>query len=1267
MRVGKSWRDYSWLLLLCSLVGNWSRRADAELPVTGPVTEERFPSLVVPEGFKATLFACDPLVEYPSVIALGPRQGTVFVAHDYMTGLGTEIVRRDEIRLLEDADGDGYADKSTEFAGGFNSIQGLASHADTVFAMHAPFLTALRDTDGDGVADERRDLLSGLGLMPEENSTRLHCANGLAVGYDGWLYLALGDNGVNVPRPEGDRLVLNGGGILRCRHDGRDLHVFSTGLRNIYDVALDDELNVFVRDNENDGGDYLLRVCHSFYGADHGYPYLYYERPNEAVVPLAELGRGSSAGGACYLETAFPSEFRGNLFFCEWGRAVVRCERTPSGSGFSPTKEVDFAAGAPNDPYGFHPTDVIVDRDGSLLISDWGDGQRPKRGRGRVYRISYTGANPLDPSSAVESNPDALLTQLGQPGLFTRVAAQTAIERSGPSRLAHLRIALNQKKLAVAGRRHAVWILAALAGRQALEELFEIAASDPSTSVRVQAVRAIADLTDPTLQDEATGGAQTTGDRLAKLASGADPRIVVEIVVALGRLRWNAAPEWLRPHLTNPDPTLDHAAMQLLRRCDNWPAVLNLLDLADDTPIRQIALRAIADQYSPTIVDGLVVRLGQSGDPRRTRDYADALTRVFRKPGPWTYWGYRPPPRPVKTVDWERTSLIAQSLDDVMSSPDRDVLVAILKRMQREQVPVQLASITRWLNEERDKQRVDAILDVLVRHSDPKRRDAIVSVIRDVQYAESNRLRALTALLQDAGDAGQILGLAQALEDGPVLGKVLLELGKHPDPGACALLVDKLDSAKAEVRAAAVSSLFALPSSEAGSKVVKLLEDPEVAVRRAAAGAAGRLAIKETIGKLMTLARDSDPATRSASLDSLRLLGEQSAISIAVDALKHSATQLAALNYLEEFGGPKQVADVVAAASANRSVEILDAAVRALANWESMSETGSSERGELQDAISQVHGESGLVLRWHTKGPLLSDDARRLQQDLTSRTQSDSIDTSGAGWLSLVAGGVDARVELDPGTREDDLAVWLACSELLADEPGRVQFLASSDGELEVWLNGRWIWKREKVIPFQPDSDRFEADVAKGENRLVVRVTGARGASKFHLRFRQLGSSAEHERMTQFVLQNAGDASRGRELFLNSERTLCVKCHRLDGQGGTIGPDLTGIGGRFSRIHLIESVLEPSRTIAPSYETLTVALSDGRVVTGVKVSETETMLTLGDEQGKSHEIAKTDIDERARQLRSTMPEGLEKRFSDRELLDLLTFLVEQKKDAARGR
>ena len=93
-------------------------------------------------------------------------------------------------------------------------------------------------------------------------------------------------------------------------------------------------------------------------------------------------------------------------------------------------------------------------------------------------------------------------------------------------------------------------------------------------------------------------------------------------------------------------------------------------------------------------------------------------------------------------------------------------------------------------------------------------------------------------------------------------------------------------------------------------------------------------------------------------------------------------------------------------------------------------------------------------------------------------------------------------------------------------------------------------------------------------NRVASGVPWHPKRGHFHLRFRPLSSSAAHERITQFALQNTGNAERGRELFLNAEKTLCVKCHRLGEQGGNIGPILTGVGSRFSRIHLIESILD---------------------------------------------------------------------------------------------
>ncbi|HMF19846.1 MAG TPA: PVC-type heme-binding CxxCH protein, partial [Gemmataceae bacterium] len=715
------------------LIGLGMLAADSDPPRTGPRTEKRFPPLQLPAGFKATLFACDPFIEYPSAIAVGPHAGSLFVAVDYMTGLGTDIIRRDEIRLLEDTNDDGYADKSTVIATSFNSIQGLAFHDGTIFVMHAPYLTSLKIEKGKAV--KRRDLLTGLGLPPEKNPVRLHCANGVVVGHDGWLYLALGDHGCDVKRPEGDRLVLEGGGILRCRPDGRDLHIFATGLRNIYDIALDADLDVFVRDNENDGGTYMIRVCHSFFGADHGYPYLYEERPAEALSPLADLGLGSSAGGVCYLETAFPEEYRGNLFFCEWGRAVMRYRPQHQGSSFAPLKEITFAAGAANDPYGFRPTDLVVGQDGALFVSDWADGQRPKRGRGRIYRITHKEGGQSDNKGGIDSE-----------SYYQRVAAQAALERE-PRKLAALCQAMDRGLLALVdgpGHGHIVWALAKKGGNNVTKDLLKLVRDNSEVRVQVQAIRALADLTDPVLVKhrlDAGPGNAPFAKELAGLATGRDLRVVREIVIALGRLRWKGSPEWLSRTLGKMDAALEHAAMQTMRRSQNWPAILNLLD--GNGPIRDVALRSLSGIYNVEIVDGLLERLKKEPAAEKRRAYADALSRVYKKPGPWVYWGYRPAPRPAHSVAWERTAAIEKALDNVLADPDRTVRLETLKRMRREKVPVRLESLQKWLSEDFHGERVAALLDCLPDYPLAKARSALVQVIGRKQHAPENRLRAL--------------------------------------------------------------------------------------------------------------------------------------------------------------------------------------------------------------------------------------------------------------------------------------------------------------------------------------------------------------------------------------------------------------------------------------------------------------------------------------------------------------------------------------------
>jgi putative membrane-bound dehydrogenase-like protein len=1195
---------------------------------------------VVPEGFRATLFACDPLVEYPSAVALGPRPGTLLVAADYMTGLGAEIVRRDEIRLIEDTDGDGYADRATVFAEGFNSIEGLTWHDGVAYAMHAPLLTALRDADGDGRAEDRRDLLTGLGLPPEENPHRLHCANGVVVGHDGWLYLALGDHGCDVPRPEGDRLVLHGGGILRCQPDGRELHVFAAGLRNIYDVALDAELNAFVRDNENDGGEYKIRVCHSFFGADHGYPYDYYERPEAALPPLADLGLGSSAGGACYLETQFPPEYRGNLFFCEWGRAVVRYRPAPAGSGFGPVVEEDFAVGAPADPYGFKPTDVVVDRDGSLVVADWGDGQQPKRGRGRIYRIAYVGQ-----PDAVEASSrggalsgDVTLAALDSPSYFVRVAEQQAATKL-PDAVAVLAAALEDRHLGPLGRMHCVWALAQVGDEPATEALLRVAATDPDPRLQAQAVRALADRQEPAL-----------GDRIARIDTRSVPFLVREVVLALGRLRWPGLPEWLRANVGAVDPPLAHAGAWALRQAGDWPAVLGLLDGPSDDPLRAVARRALTDQFDAGLIDGLIARLASADDPARRIECAEALARVHCRAGPWVYWGYRPGPRPANSVPWKRTAEIAAALAGALDDPRTEVRLAVLRQMEREAVPVPLETLSRLVRDERQIDAVSALLHALTRLPAADVRGLLQQFVHDADRDEAHRLLALAAFDDglDLAEQEQLLHLADGLADGPLLAELLRRAGRRPGLAAGRLAMEKLASPVAEVRLAALEALTSLRVVAAANAVCPLLDDGDPRVRAAAATAAGKLGAQSAADALLALAVEEETAVRRAALAALAELGERRALPIAVAALHDRATQREALACVGSLGGADQIDALVELARRDPAAETLLSTARILSDWGQRPDRGSRERTATEAALAALQGTSGALVRWRVLGPLADDE-------VDSAAAGGALDTG----RTALAEGTDARVRLSTDGQAPAGGAWLAAADLALAEEADVEFFVTGGGALRAWLNGAEVLRRDEPRPLEGDAERFTALLPAGPSRLIVQLSSAIGEPQIQARFRRRSATLERERLAQAALAGRGDAERGRALFLDAMKSQCIKCHRIGDRGERIGPELSGVGSRFARAHLVDSILEPSRAVSPAFATVIVQLADGRVISGIKLAETDTTLTLADNRGEKHEIPLADIDERSPSAASTMPEGLEKQLTAEEFVDLVEYLASQ--------
>jgi putative heme-binding domain-containing protein len=258
------------------------------------------------------------------------------------------------------------------------------------------------------------------------------------------------------------------------------------------------------------------------------------------------------------------------------------------------------------------------------------------------------------------------------------------------------------------------------------------------------------------------------------------------------------------------------------------------------------------------------------------------------------------------------------------------------------------------------------------------------------------------------------------------------------------------------------------------------------------------------------------------------------------------------------------------------------------------------------------------------------------------------------------AAGMEGRVAFESGGAKQGTWFTAQTATTVLDQT-EVEFLASSNSSYEIYLNGKSIHQRAEPQNARDGFDRISATLAKGTNRLMVAVKwdAPEKPLEFRLRFRKKSSSAEREKLAAAALARSGNPERGRAIFLNVEKSLCIKCHRLGDQGERVGPELTGLGSRFSRIHIVESILEPSRGIAPSFGTVVAVLNSGKVVSGIKVAETETTLTLVDNQGQKQVVAKDDIEEQKPSPLSTMPDGLEKRLTENEFVDLVAFLASQ--------
>jgi putative heme-binding domain-containing protein len=557
--------------------------------------EEERRAFELPPGFEIQLVAAEPDIQKPMNLAFDAR-GRLWASGSVEYPFAAPLDRegKDTIKVLDDTDGDGRAERITTFAAGLNIPIGLYPYKDGVIAFSIPHIYHLRDHDGDGQADERRILYGPFGFERDTHGLN----NAFRRSFDGWLYACHGfNNETTVRGADGSSLTMQSGNTYRMRLDGSRVEQFTWGQVNPFGMAFDPLGHIFTAD------------CHSLplYLLVRGGYYPSFGKPHDGlgfVPPVMSHSHGSTAlcGVAHYDAENFPPEYRGSVFIGNvMTSRVHRDSLSFRGSSITAREEADLVR--TKDPW-FRPVDLQVGPDGALYIADFynriiGHYEVPlthpgrDRFRGRIWRLIYTGSHPASRPAARAPDLAALdlaglIRALELPGLTLQsLAANEIVDRIGAAAVPAVAAAVRAGG-GGAARSHGLWILHRL-GALPLD-LLETAARDPDLRVRVHVQRILAE----------TGDWSRAHERLAFAALGDGDGLVVRAAAeAIGRHpRFESIAPLLERLRTTPaeDPFLRYqirqAARDSLRGAPGaWTRVAALeLDEADSRAIAELSI-----------------------------------------------------------------------------------------------------------------------------------------------------------------------------------------------------------------------------------------------------------------------------------------------------------------------------------------------------------------------------------------------------------------------------------------------------------------------------------------------------------------------------------------------------------------------------------------------------------------------------------------------------------------------------------------------------